>query len=291
MKRIFIAAALAQILGGLLTASTVISCSGVATSTNPCYASALPNFQTRIDWAIFGFADGNNHNGLWTASANNGLTINVKSINTPQGVMLVDNYDAKFVNGAWVDYQDLINAPANFMGNFDAPPDTSATSAFAPGDPGDHLIRFIGNTMDTNGKLILNFNGTVQAIGFRIQSNSDTNPTFTPHVQLYSGAFGTGSVILDTTIPNLSGGGECQTLTISNSNPPTPCNIAPLIGFVGYPGIRSIGIQVDDVDGFLLGNLSLGGLALDVPEPTPLIFCGCGLALLAVSRRHWRRGA
>jgi hypothetical protein len=273
----------------VVQASSVISCSGTAASVNSCISSNLPNFQTQLDWAVFGTPDGTTHTGVWTASSG-GLTIDVNS--TGSGVLgqrVADNYASLLIGGNWVLASNVPGSPYAAPQHFDAPPDTTSSgSAMNPGNPGDHLIGLVTNGSSTAGQLLLNLSTGQQSLGFRIGSTS--NNLFDATIQLFSGANQTGTMLVNQTFANLNGGGTCANLFVTNSNPPAPCNDAPFLAFLNFTTnqIQSVRIMTNDVDGFYIGNLQLGG-AQAVPEPTSLIFCGCGVALLIIGKRQWKR--
>ncbi len=289
MKRTILALAIATIFGGAIQASTVISCNGSKVAVNSCISSNLANFQTQLDWAVFGTPDGSTHSGVWSASSG-GLTIDVNT--TGPGVMgarTADNYASLLVGGNWVLASNVVGAPYWVPNHFDAPPDTTGSgSALNPGNPGDHLMGLATNGTSTLGQLLLNFSTGQQSLGFRLASTS--NSAFQATVEIFSGANQTG-LLASQTFNLTGGGGNCATLYVTNSNPPAPCNDAPFVAFLNFSTnqIKSVRIATNDVDGFYLGNLELGVSQASVPEPTPLIFCGCGLALLIIGKRQWKR--
>jgi len=240
-----------------------------------------------LDWAVFGAADGATHASLWTATSG-GLTVGVSEQNA-FGLRRANNFSSLFDGTQWHLATDVPSPGFYFGGHFDAPPDTIGTgSAVTPGTPGDHLMGLIGNASQT-GVMTMNLTSTfnVQNLGFRLSTTSTA--AFSTEIQVWSGANGTGTLLTDYLSGTFAqGGGTCAALAITVSNPPAPCNDAPFVAFLNYAHIGSLVITTNDVDGFYLGNLRYSTDVL-TPEPTPLIFCGCGLVLLIVGKKRWSR--
>src|SRR5438067_280787 len=230
VKRIIIALAIANIIGGVLQANTVISCSGTAAAVNSCYSSNLPAFNTRLDWAVFGSPDGSSNNGVWTTNAG-GITVSAQN-QGGLGLRLADNYASVFTNGHWVLASNLANQPYSLSGHFDAPSDVMPSSAVTPGYPRDTLIGLKLNGVSAAANMLLDYSAGLNGVGFRIAATN--NSTFDARVRLFSGLNGTGTLLEDYTFVNLNGGGTCASLFVTNSNPPKPCDDAPYVGFTGY---------------------------------------------------------
>jgi hypothetical protein len=277
-----VALAIAGFFGGALQAATVISCSGVATSSNSCYANSLPSFTTRLDWAVFGAPDGVLHQGVWTANNVAGYDISVSSQNSA-GLRVADNFASVLVNGNWILAGFIPTSPYAFAGHFDAPPDTAQTSAIPPGNPyGDHLLGVATNANQANAKLVIDFSVALSDVALRIASTTASG--FDARMQLFSGLDGTGILLGDNTYTGLTGGGNCATLSVSVSNPPSPCNDAPLIGMAGFNDlvVKSIVLSTSDPDGFFISSLMVNS----APEPASMILCGGGVLLLLLRKKR-----
>ena len=280
MKRVLIAVSLATLVAGMASASTAFSCSGVATASNSCYSSNLPIFNTQLDWAVFGTPDGTLHSGVWTASSN-GISVDVSTQNVAatEGLKTAYNYARILDNGFWALPTEIAGiSPYNFNGHFDAPPDVN--SAFGPSSPGDHLMGLSLDGTSQNSLMTLNFSQTFNDIGFRIAAVS--NPTFDAIISIYSGANGTGTLLNQLNLSSLGGGGTCASLRNST---PVPCNDAPFVAFMAQNAFASMTIWTNDNTGFFISNLSIA----EAPEPTSLILCGCGVALLAFGKKRISR--
>ena len=283
MNRIFIAAMIASMVGGTLSASTAISCSGDATSVNSCIASHLTSFTTQLDWAMFGTADGALHTGVWTASSG-GMTLDVSAPGTSgmnEGLRIADNYSRIYLNGAWVASYNTISPPAAFAGHFDAPPDLSTASTGGPGYPGDHLMGLRLDGTNSLDSMMINFSSPLTDLSFRMASL--TSSTFNATVSIFSGVNGTGTLLGQLNLSGLTGGGAgCTGLNLPT---PVPCNDAPWLAFLAQSGgIRSIIINSNDPTGFYISNLFE---STTVPEPSPLILCGCGAGMLWIGKKRW----
>jgi hypothetical protein len=278
LKRIIIAVALASLAGGIASASSAFSCGGAAITTNNCYTvSALPHFTTQLDWAAFGTSNGD-FSQMFTHTQADGVVIQAQALNAPgtqQGLQLASNY-ARFFNGTT--WQNATGTPYSYNGRFDAPPNTGATSAIPPGTPGDSLLG-LGLNGTSAGSLLLNFHTNVTDIGFRLAST--TNLTFDGVVSLYSGLNGGGNLVAQLNLTN-SVGGTCPGLSLAV---PVPCNDAALVAFLAQAPFKSIVISTNDTTGFHIGNV----FYTSVPEPTSLILCGCGVALLWAGKKRRQR--
>jgi hypothetical protein len=294
LKRLITALTIAM-CGGVLHASVVIDCSGDKTAVNSCYASNLPNFTTQLDWAVFGTPDGTIHNGVWTANnvlPGTSVSVTTQGTGATEGLRLANNYGSVFSNGSW---QLAQNGPPtqsySFPGHFDAPPNTGLTSAVAPGDPGDHLIGLALDGSSIFPGMVVNFSSGVSEAGFRASSAFDAN--FQLRVQLFTGMGGTGTLLRDSTFSFNGSGGICNSLFVTVSNPPSPCNDAPFIAALNYnQGIQSMVISSSDTRGFYVGNLWIGNSNIvigEAPEPSAIILSGCGIALLVAGRKRLRR--
>jgi hypothetical protein len=275
--------------GGSLSASSAFSCSGVANSSNSCYTSHLSSFNTQLDWAVFGTPDGNPHFGVWTATSQ-GITINVlasaTSQSTMEGLRTAVNYNDVFIGGTWQPAVDFPPQPYSFVGHFDAPPNAQPGSPIAPGSPGDHLMGLLLDGVNASGSLNINLSAAQTNLAFRLAAQH--NSLFNATIQVFSGINQTGTLLDTINLTNFAGGGTCTSLISVNHAAPVPCNDAPFVGFLATTGIRSLSISSNDATGLYLGNLMITTPSA-VPEPTPLIFCGCGLALLIIGKKRWRR--
>lgn len=286
MRTKILAFVIAGLFGGALHASTVISCGWDTTALNNCMSGGLANFQTKLDWAAFGTPDGAVHTGLWTANTG-GMNISVSTIGTGSGEGSRSAYvfDAVKVGGVWTDPGLAPFAtPYAFPGNFNSITDSQPPSPEAPDSPyGDHLMGLRGNgdtsVPATSRQLLIDFGQTLGKVGFRIASNSDFS--FNATVQFFGGANGTNP-IGTWHFNSLTGGGVCNTLSINAANPPIPCNTAPFIAAMGI-NARGMSISTSDVDGFWIGDIHTA------PEPSAMIFAGCGLGLLYLGRKKFKR--
>jgi hypothetical protein len=291
--KLSIAVAIAGIFGGgVLQASTVISCGWDTAALNSCLSGGLTNFQTKLDWAAFGTPDGTVHTTLWTA-ASNGFTIGVSEagLGSGQGAWTAYNYDSVYIGGAWVPRAIAAGSyPQSFAGHFDSITNPANLPPASPGGPGqfggDHLMGFAGagGALNSTG-LIIDFNASINALGFRVASTSNT--TFNLTLNLFSGAGGTGTNLGSFTLNGLTGGGTCSSLYSVGATNPTACNDALFIAAMNAAGTRSATVTTNDIDGFFLGDLYVDS----VPEPTPFIFAGCGLLLLIIGKKKFNGAA
>ena len=205
MKRLLITIGILSMIAGALNASTVISCSGAATSANACYSSNMPSFTTQLDWAAFGTPDALVlHTGVWTANNVSGYTISVDSSGA-LGTARADNYVSTLVQGFWV---AGMPGPYNFSGRFEAPSDSGNVFA-SPDQYGERLMGLVGDGTQASATMTVSLNQGVSALGFRIDSFA--NPLFDVTMQLDPGALGTGS-LLNTFNFNGLLGGPCASL-------------------------------------------------------------------------------
>jgi len=259
-------------------------------SSNSCLNSHLPSFQTQLDWAVFdapGIPTGAIHNGSWSALSNGiNITVSYQNAGANGGLITANNFDSVFENGHWVPAQNSVNAqPYAFRGHFDAPPNTQPGSPIAPGSPGDHLMGLYLNGVSNAGVMTINFTQALDDLAFRLAST--TSSTFDTTIRIFSGADGVNQ-IGQLTLNGLTGGGTCTSLFSAANGGTTviPCNDAPLVGFLSAGNIHSVTISSSDPTGFYVGNLLV---TEDVPEPTPLVLCGLGIALLAFGKKRWSR--
>jgi hypothetical protein len=248
----------------------------------------LSSFNTQLDWAVFGAPDGSPHFGVWTATSQ-GIQIDVSttstSQNTAEGMRTAVNYYDVFNGTSWQHWTNVPGSPYAFDGHFNARPNSSPGSPMTVGNPGDYLMGLLLDGVNATGNLNINLSTAQTNLAFRLASQYQSS--FNATIQIFSGINQTG--LLDTI--NLSspvGGGTCAGLMAAPATP-VPCNDAPFIGFLATTGIRSISISSNDATGFYLGNLLITTGTSGVPEPSPLIFCGCGLALLVIGKKRWRR--
>lgn len=300
MKRLLLAITLTTITGGVLSASSVIDCSGNSAAVNSCYASKLPSFTTQLDWAVFGTPDGTIHNGVWTApNVLSGLDVSVSGQNleqvngTDEGLRLAYNVGTVFFGSQWTLASSIPAAGYTFAGHFNQTSDPSAALATIQADPSIHLLGLALNGASSNRQMLVDFSSGVSTFGFFASSEFAAN--FDLRVQVFAGAGGTGTLLSDNVFNYTGVGGQCGSM-ISAPFAPTGCDNAPFIhgsGFLsngwGSEGsARSIVISTNDAKGFYMSNMYLA--QTEVPEPGPLVMCSLGLALVVVgSRKRWSR--
>ncbi len=298
MKVKLLALTIVGLFGGVLQASTVLSCGWDTTALNSCFSGGLTNFETKLDWAAFGTPDGSVNTGLWTANTG-GYNISVSTENTGSGdgMRTAYNFDAVKVGGVWTEPGIAgIPTPYSFPGHFNAVTDNQPSSPMAPDSPyGDHLMGLATDGTPLNSSapktLVIDFGGAnIADLGFRIAATS--NFSFDATVQFFSGANGTGASLGSWTFSGLPNGGVCNTLASTGGSAPVPCNNAYFIGATnflsnGLGTIHSASISTNDVDGFYVGDL----MVTSTPEPTPFVFAGFGLVLLVIGKKKWKRDA
>jgi hypothetical protein len=258
-------------------------------------ASQLPNFQTQLDWAVFGTPNGAIYNGVWTTNniLPSGVDVSVSAqgvSGSAEGLRLAYNMGSVFMGGDWVPASLPANQPYSFGGHFDAPPDAQPTSAVAPGSPGDHLLGLALDGTPLGGSphdLVVDFSSGVTNVGFRVSSVYDAN--FTVRVQVFTGLDGTGTMLSDSSFSYTGSGGQCAGLFVSGTRPtPVPCNDAPFIAALGYnKQAQSVLISTTDARGFYVGDLFVS----DAPEPASVILSGFGILAIVARRRGWLRRA
>jgi hypothetical protein len=171
---------------------------------------------------------------------------------------------------------------ALFAGNFNAPgPTGPPVQGASYGYPyGDHLVE-----LQNGGPLELTFlNQGVLGVWFEISSLEGIDSNFDASVEAFDSS---GNVLGTYSIQAGGSGGQCLSLS---SNPPTPCNDAPYVGFYDPEGrIHSIYISVFDPSSNNLIGFAIDTLMVDeVPEPSMPLLVGSGLAAFSLWRR-WRR--
>jgi len=252
----------------------------------------LPSFTTQLDWAVFdapGLPSGAIRTTPWVATSNGiGITVS-QNAGANGGLITANNFDSVFEGGHWVAAENSINPqPYAFRGHFDAPPNTQPGSPIAPGMPGDHLMGLYLNGVSNTSVMTINFAQALDDLAFRLAST--TTSTFDTTIRIFSGINGVGQ-IGSLSLTGLAGGGTCTSL-FSAANGGTnviPCNDAPFAGFLNFGTIRSVTISSSDPTGFYLGNLFVSEPETTTPEPTPLMLCGLGVALLVLGKKRWRR--
>lgn len=294
MNRLLLAITLTTISGGVLSASSVIDCSGSSAAVNSCYSSKLPSFTTQLDWAVFGSPDGTIHNGVWTApNVLAGLDVSVSGQNlvqvngTDEGVRLAYNLGTVFFGSQWTLASSIPAAGYTFAGHFNQTSNPAAPLATIQADPATHLLGLALNGASSNRQLLLDFTSGVSTFGFFASSEFASN--FDLRVQVFAGAGGAGAVLSDQTFSYTGVGGQCGGgLMLSAPNAPTGCNNAPFIYGSGFASgangtAYSMVLSTSDAKGFYISNLYLSTTA--VPEPGPLVLCAVGLALVAFGSR------
>ncbi len=300
MKRLLLATVtLATICGGRLSASSVIDCSGTSGAINTCVASKLPNFQTQLDWAILGQPiTGSISNTPWSGTQG-GINIQVTPTGTlggSEGLRLAYNVGTIFYTpnadpAQWTDASSVPSMGYTHPGHFNATSNPAGSIAALQADPS---IRLLGLTLtggSTTEGILLDFNNPFLNLGFYGAAKGDEN--FSLNIKIYSGAGGTGSLLSNDTFTYNSGayqpGSTCASM-VSAPGAPTGCNDAPFFYASGFDTGRSVLITTSDQTGFYISNLYVGQ-AESVPEPGPMVLCGCGIALLALGSRRLRRKA
>jgi hypothetical protein len=169
-----------------------------------------------------------------------------------------------------------------YAGQFNAPgPTGPPVSGAGYGYPyGDHLLE-----LPSGGPLELSFlTEDVDGVWFEISNQSGVyNDNFDASVEALDSS---GHVLGTYSITATGSGGVCASL---KTNPPTPCNDSPEIGFYDPEGrIASIYISVTNTSGSLTG-FAIDGLTLDeVPEPSIPLMIVSGLAAFSLWRRRRR---
>jgi hypothetical protein len=291
LKQLLLSLGIATLIGGPLSASTGFVCSGAATAANPCYTSKLTSFATELDWATFGTPDASIHPGLWTSpTASAVIDVGTNLAADVGGLRTADNY-ADILDATRWRQRSFFSTPQpyGFQGHFDAPPNTAADSAIVPGAPGDHLMGLAANGTTAAGAMTVNFTDKLASLGFRLAANQMS--VFDATISIFSGLNGTG--LIDTlTLTSSGGGGICTSLSSTSNSPfvPVPCNDAPLVGFIGTAGIKSLTVTTTDATGFYISKLLYTPSSGDIitPEPTSLLLSGFGVALLVFGRRRRR---
>jgi hypothetical protein len=260
----------------------------------------LTNFVTQLDWAAFG-SDSTVHSNLWTEPGSQ-LSVSTQDINASggEGARSAVNLGSVYYNGTWYDYSSAPVYVGNvFVGHFNSPTSpyttpspVSSTDFFAPGIPGDHLIGLAGNGLagSTNKALVVDFGSALTNFAFRIAAVNLS--TFNVTLKLFDGANGSGNLLGTYNFADpsgqfaqLTGGGTCAADRPGYNVVPSPCNDAMLIAAIGAVNTRSIAIQTNDPSGFYIGSV----LANSVPEPATYVFAGCGILLLFLGRKKFRR--
>lgn len=278
MKRTLICVASIFLVSGALEASSVIACSGSATAVNSCYASHLSDFDSNLQWDTLTATNpsapttenGNIYNTTWYGTTG---FMNVTVTGTE--LRLADNYGLVWTGSAWVNPLTFPGYPYRFSGNFDAPPDTTPSSAVTPGSPGDHLLGSASNT----ASFLIGTSSTLDVIGFRVAAV--TMSTFDLTLSLFASSDGSGTPEI-LSVPGLTGGGNCPGLF---NNPPTPCNTAAYVEVITSGPIRSFSVNTNDPSGFYIDTLQVSA-----PEPSPMLLTGIGLLAGALVLRRKQGG-
>jgi hypothetical protein len=279
---------LAGLFGGALHASTVISCAWATSGPNNCVTAGLPNFQTQLDWAAFGTPSGAVNTGLWTNNMGKfTVTVSEQSPGVGEGARTADDFGSVKSGGIWyATNQSPDPAPFAFVGHFNSITDNQPSSPLAPDSPyGDHLMGLVGNgTTNASRALVISFGNTdITDLAFRIAATTTTS--FTSSFSLYSGVNGTGTLLATFNSGSLSGGGTCAGLVSVSHAAPVPCNDAMMLMATGYSGIQSVVIKTNDPNGFYVGDIFVSS----VPEPSTLVFGACGVVLLFLGRKRFRK--
>ena len=284
LKRILICIACIAAASEAALASGIISCSGVANSSNSCDTSHLSTFNLQLNWdTVLSTSpttynappiDGSNYNTTWYGSAG---FVNV----TITGTSLIrgDDYALIDTTQGWKTPPPGLT-PYMVTGTFDSAPDTGFTTSgvgLAVGPYGEGLLGSYNA-----GSFVIGSNAVLSTFGFRISSITDAN--FNVTINLFSSSDGSGTPLQTLTANGLGGGGVCSSL--GNTSGPVPCNTAPFL-FVNTTGsVRSFSIQTNDPTGFYIDGLDLAEAS---PEPATLVITGAGLLTLAYCLR--RKGA
>jgi hypothetical protein len=286
VKRILICIATIVMASGASYASGIISCSGVANSSNSCYTSHLSTFNLQLNWDTVSTSsssyvappiNGTNYNSTWYGSAG---YMNVAV--TGSSLIRADDYALLNTSLGWVNAPGL--GPYKFTGNFDSAPDTGLTT---PGVniPVNSYGEGLLGSYNAGSFVIGSTNAILSSFGFRI--SSITNSTFNVTVNLFSSTNGSGTPLQTLTLNGLSGGGNCSSLSTLTGGNPTPCNIAPFIYVTATGTVRSFSIATNDGTGFYIDALDLAGAGA-APEPATMLFTGGGLVALAWFLRRKR---
>jgi len=271
MKRIFGLSTFVMFLAAAAQASS-LTCSttgsdGTTVVSTACVTQSQIFTSDPVNWlTAFGPADQNPTPGPWQTS-NNGVNITLSSAGLLQRAQnTVFAWDGSewtlpdFVSG------DQVNT---FQGQFGAPSAPSATPNF-----GDALVGVVGPS-----PLTISFSAPVLSAGFMISSKTLSN--FTATLQAYdsnNNLLGTYSILNGV-------GGVCTGL---GTVPPTPCNDAPFVGFLGQnpqAQISTLVVSTNDTNGMFLDSLFVQD-SQAVPEPSVIFLMGSGLCVIGLFRRR-----
>jgi hypothetical protein len=293
VKRLLLITTLATIGGGALSASAVIDCSGTAAAINSCVSGHLPNFQTQLDWAVFGLTpNGTIYNGVFTTNnvLPSGLDVSLTSqggSGPDEGLRAAYNLGEVFFGGEWTLTSLIPAAGYTHPGHFNQTSNPAATLAAIQADPTIHLMGLALNGVSANRQIVLDFNSGFDDLGFYAAAKGSANFTF--RVQVFAGSGGTGAVLADQTFTYTGPGGTCASM-LQVPSPPVGCNNAPFIYAQAFGNAaHSVFLSSNDADGFYLTNLMIGDSLVSIPEPGPMVLCGLGIALLAFGSRKFRR--
>lgn len=281
MKRILICVATVVFSSGGLQASGIISCSGVANSSNSCYTSHLSTFDLQLNWdtALSTSAtsyvappiDSSYYDTTWYASAG---YVNVAITGTT--LLRADDFALVHTGLGWT--SPPYWAPHYFSGNFDSAPDTGFTTP-GVGLPLNSYGEGLLGSLDA-GSFVIGANTVLTSFGFRIASITDTN--FDVTINLFTSTDGSGTPAETLSLSDLNGGGNCASLSDAT---PLPCNTAPFVYVTTTGAIRSFSISTSDSTGFFIDAVDLN---VAVPEPATLAITGGGLIALACFVRRKR---
>lgn len=303
MKRfLFATITVATICGGRLSASSVIDCQGTSASINSCVASKLPSFQTQLDLAILGQPfNGSIFNGTWSGTQS-GVNIQVTptGAGAGEGLRMAYNvgevfYTANSDPAQWTLAADVPSLGYSHPGHFNATSTPGASVAALQADPSIRLLGLALSGGSSSAGMMLSFNNPFVNLGFYGAAQSD--PNFSLTIKIYSGANGTGSLLSTDTFNynslSYQPGTTCLGMTHAPAAP-VGCNDAPFFFASGFNTGQSALITTTDTGGFYISNLYVGQASEasgSVPEPGPMVLCGCGLALLALGTRKFGRKA
>jgi hypothetical protein len=275
-------------IGGRLEASGVIACSEVATLSS-CVANKLPSFQTQLDWAVLGQSFvGDPVNGTWTSGSGINFSVTSQGANSDhsEGLRLAYNIGSVFYNSQWMPVGNSPWVGYTHPGRFNGAQNPSDTIANLQADKTIQLLGLaLQGTAPTDAGLLIGFDNPFVNLGF--YASSKTNATFDLTFKFFASSDGTGPALDTVTFTNLVGGGTCGA-QFQGYTEPVACGDAPFFFANGYSSARSFLVTSSDPNGFYLSNLWYGD-AGEVPEPGPMVLCGCGIVLLAVGSRKWRR--
>jgi len=197
------------------------------------------------------------------------------TISSNDQLQRADNTELAWNGSSWAPAPFVNSSNTYFAGHFGAPNTPTSQPQY-----GDNLLGAIAPSGGDNGlpEITLTFQQALSYVAFQVSSASNAN--FTAQLVAFNSL---GNQIGTYQVMDTGAGGSCAGLS---SNPPQPCNDAPLIQFYDpTDSIASVEIlMLNDDSGVYIDEL----LVAPVPEPVSSALAAIGIffMLWAVRRKQ-----